>query len=57
MTREKKKSLTITLPPEIIKYLETKVESREFSSLSHAVEVCILRYMKAHGRVIDEDDE
>ena len=47
MTQEKKKSLTVTLPPDVIEYLGKKVKSREFSSMSHGVEVCVLKYMKA----------
>ena len=49
MTQEKKKSLTITLPPDVIEYLSKKVKSRELSSMSHGVEVCVLKYMKAKG--------
>ncbi|AGN25495.1 hypothetical protein [Candidatus Methanomassiliicoccus intestinalis] len=50
MTREKKKSLTVTLPPDVIEYLGKKVNSREFSSMSHGVEICVLKYMEAKAK-------
>ncbi|MDR1404645.1 MAG: hypothetical protein LBJ20_03660 [Candidatus Methanoplasma sp.] len=46
----KKQSLTITLPPELIAYLEKKVEARDFASMAHGVELCILRYKQAEER-------
>lgn len=46
----KKQSLSVTLPPEIIEYLEKKVESREFASMAHGVELCVLRYKQAEER-------
>jgi hypothetical protein len=49
MTR-KKQSLTVTLSPELMQYLEKKVESREFASLSHGVELSILRYKEAEEK-------
>ena len=51
MTRERKVSLTVTLPPETIKYLEKKVESRDFASLSHGIELCVLRFKEAEEAV------
>jgi len=50
MPRRKKLSLTVTLPPEILEYLQSKVESREFASMAHGVEVCVLRYKEAEER-------
>ena len=52
MTREKKKSLTVTLPPDVIEYLGKKVNSREFSSMSHGVEICVLKYMEAKAKEV-----
>ena len=49
MTR-KKQSLTVTLPPEILEYLQKKVESREFASMAHGVELCVLRYKEAEEK-------
>ncbi len=42
--REKKVSLSVTLPREMIDYLTTKVDSREFASYAHGIELCIRRY-------------
>ena len=50
MARRKKESLSITLPPEIIAYLQKKVESRDFASMAHGIEVCVLRYKEAEER-------
>ena len=41
---------TVTLPQELIEYLESKVESRDFANVSHGVELCILRYKQAEER-------
>jgi len=46
----RKKSLTVALPPELIEYLEKKVESREFSSMAHGVELALLRFKQAEER-------
>jgi len=40
----RKKSLTVALPLDLIEYLEKKVESREFSSMAHGVELALLRF-------------
>jgi Arc/MetJ-type ribon-helix-helix transcriptional regulator len=45
--RIRKVSLNVTLPPELIEYLEEKVRTREFASMAHGVELCILRYKEA----------
>ncbi len=48
MSRTSKKvSLTVSLPPEIIDFLKAKVETRDFSSMAHGVEVCVLRYKES----------
>lgn len=46
----RKPYITVTLPPELIEYLEKKVESRDFANVSHGVELCILRYKQAEER-------
>lgn len=43
----KKKQITIRLPDELMGYLESKVEDRTFSSMSHAIEVCVMRYVES----------
>lgn len=50
MERKRKRSLSVTLPSEIIEFLEKKVESREFASMAHGVELCVLRYKEAEER-------
>jgi Arc/MetJ-type ribon-helix-helix transcriptional regulator len=39
-------SLTVSIPSELRDYLEEKVRIREFSSLSHGVELCILAHQE-----------
>ena len=46
----KKVSITITLPPELMEYLQMKVERRDFANIAHGVEVCVLRYKEAEER-------
>jgi Arc/MetJ-type ribon-helix-helix transcriptional regulator len=46
MTR-KRPYVTVTLPPELLEYLNGKIESREFMNLSHGIELCILRFKQA----------
>lgn len=43
-------SFTVTLPPEIYKYLKDKVERRDFKDMAHGIEVCVLRYKEAEER-------
>ncbi len=50
MERVKKKSLTVTLSPEIIEYLEKKVKAKEFASMAHGVELCVFKYMEAEKK-------
>jgi len=38
--------ITITLPPELVKWIDKMVEKRVFANRSHAVEVCVLRYQE-----------
>lgn len=40
-------SISVTLPPEVMDYLSKKVESREFASFAHGIELCVRRYMDA----------
>ena len=39
--------ISITLPKECVEWLDKKIESRVFHNRSHALEVVILRIMKA----------
>jgi metal-responsive CopG/Arc/MetJ family transcriptional regulator len=36
--------MTVTIPPELINWLDEMVEKRTFSSRSHGVELCVLKY-------------
>lgn len=42
--------VSITLPPECLKWLDEKVEARKYFSRSHAIEVLILDKMKEEKR-------
>lgn len=52
VAKQKKVSISITLPPEVMEYLSSKVESREFASFAHGIELCVKRY-----RIADESDD
>lgn len=43
----KRKQLTFTIPVELAEYLDSKVADRTFANISHAIEVCVLRYKEA----------
>ena len=45
--KQKKVSISVTLPPEVMDYLSKKVEFREFASFAHGIELCVRRYMDA----------
>jgi Arc/MetJ-type ribon-helix-helix transcriptional regulator len=47
MAGKTKISLTVTLSPESIQFLEMMVDEKEFASLSHGVELAITRLRKA----------
>jgi Arc/MetJ-type ribon-helix-helix transcriptional regulator len=40
-SRETREKLSITLPPDLIKWLESKVADRTFGSVSHGADVAI----------------
>ena len=46
----KRVSITITLPPDLMEYLQEKVDNRDFANIAHGVEVCVLRYKQAEER-------
>jgi len=52
MTRrsDRKPYITVTISEELLQYLESKVESRDFANISHGVELCVLRFKEAEGR-------
>ena len=52
MVDKNKHSLTVTLPIDIMEFLRDGVESREFASLSHGVELCVLRYKEEKEKVV-----
>jgi len=41
--REREK-ISITIPPNLIAWIDSMVDKRTFSSRSHGVELCILKY-------------
>lgn len=48
---KRKPYITVTLPEDVIQYLESKVASREFANMSHGVELCVLRYKESDKKV------
>ena len=46
----KRKQLTLTLPEELVEYLNSKIEDRTFANISHGVEFCVLRYKEAEEK-------
>ena len=46
MTRQREQ-VTITLPPEVLTWLDSKVKDRTFAHRSHGIEVTIRRMMEA----------
>jgi len=49
MAGKTKISLTVTLTPESIEFLEKMVELKEFASMSHGVELAITRLRRSEG--------
>lgn len=50
MVRRSRDSMTVTIPPELIAWLDEMVDKRTFSSRSHGVELCILKYKEEAER-------
>jgi metal-responsive CopG/Arc/MetJ family transcriptional regulator len=44
MVRREREKLSLTIPPDLIAWLDEMVDKRTFSSRSHGVELCILKY-------------
>jgi len=47
MVKEKKISLNVTISPENLAFLEKMVESNEFASLSHGIDLALTRLRKS----------
>jgi len=43
-------TISVTLPPEILEWLDKKVEDRTYSSRSFAIEKAVLRLMEEEDR-------
>ena len=41
---------TVRLPSDLMAYLESKIADRTFANLSHAIEVCVLRYKESEEK-------
>lgn len=51
---DKKVQVTIRLPSDLSDYLNSKIKDRTFANISHAIEVCVLRYKEAEeGRAAE----
>jgi len=55
--KQKKVSISVTLPKDLIDFLSTKVESREFASFAHGIELCVLRYRDTDERLFTHPGE
>jgi Arc/MetJ-type ribon-helix-helix transcriptional regulator len=49
--KEVRVPISVTLPKEIVEWLDRKVESRVYANRSHAIEVLILDVMKQEKKV------
>jgi Arc/MetJ-type ribon-helix-helix transcriptional regulator len=47
---KRKPYVTVTIPQELLDWLNSKVESREFANLAHGIELCLIRYKEAEER-------
>lgn len=47
---DKREKISVTIPRELIDWIDEMVEKRVFANRSHAVEVCIINYRKAAGK-------
>lgn len=45
-----KKQITVRIPSELMDYLDAKIDDRTFANISHAIEVCILRYKESEEK-------
>ncbi|MEM2944624.1 MAG: ribbon-helix-helix domain-containing protein [Methanomassiliicoccales archaeon] len=45
----KREKISVTIPRELIDWIDEMVEKRVFANRSHAVEVCVLNYREATG--------
>jgi len=41
-----RKKISITVPSELVGWLDSKIADRTFATLSHAIEVCVLEAQK-----------
>lgn len=49
MQRQREK-LSVTVPKELIDWLNEMVKKRAFASRSHGVELCIMEYKEKHAK-------
>jgi len=50
MVRQREK-LTVTVPQELIDWIDEMVKKRAFASRSHGVELCIMEYKEGREKV------
>jgi Arc/MetJ-type ribon-helix-helix transcriptional regulator len=43
---DKREKISVTIPRELIDWIDEMVEKRVFANRSHAVEVCVLKYLE-----------
>jgi Arc/MetJ-type ribon-helix-helix transcriptional regulator len=47
---KQKATLNVTIPPELMEWLNAKVKERVFASRSHGVELCLLEGQSKFGK-------
>jgi len=45
---DKREKISVTIPRELIKWLDEMVDKRAFANRSHGVEVCLMESREAH---------
>jgi Arc/MetJ-type ribon-helix-helix transcriptional regulator len=50
MTAREREKISVTIPQDLILWLDEKVRDRMFSTVSHGVELCILEGQKKYGK-------
>ena len=50
MTKGSRRKVTVTLPMELIDWIDDKVTERVFANVSHGVELCLLEGQRKYGK-------
>ena len=47
---EHREKISVTIPKELVDWVDEMVRKRAFASRSHGVELCIMEYREKHGK-------